>query len=380
MAGVYIHIPFCKRKCKYCDFVSFPDFEHEDLYFVALISEMRKYAPLMRGRAFDTVFIGGGTPTCLKPGRIKALLAEAKKCFDIAENAEISCEANPESASEEKLKELFEAGVNRLSIGLQSASDIELHRIGRIHTRSDFIRAFNAAKKAGFTNINADIMHGLPGQTMESYLETLRFAVSLGLEHISSYALILEEGTPLFGDVENGRVTLPDPDETADMEDAGFEFLKENGYERYEISNFAKEGFMCRHNLNYWDNGEYLGLGLNSHSALRLKGDWTRFNNTAVLKEYIEELGEGKLPVRDTRRIERDEEMFESIMLGLRKTSGISRAGFEQRFGCDPVIQYAPAVAELETEGWLIVTEERMYLSSRGLDFQNEALIKFMEQ
>ena len=173
---------------------------------------------------------------------------------------------------------------------------------------------------------------------------------------------------------------LPDPDDTADMEDAGFAFLESAGYSRYEISNFAKEGFSCRHNLNYWDNGEYLGIGLNSHSALRLKGDWTRFRNTDMLNEYIAELGEGRLPVRDTRKIERDEEMFETIMLGLRKTEGIIRADFAARFGCDPVEHYAPAVAELEADGMAETTETILRLTRRGLDFQNEALIKFMEQ
>lgn len=380
MAGLYIHIPFCKRKCRYCDFVSFPAYEHEDLYFVALISEMRLYSKLMEGRSFDTVFIGGGTPTSLKPGRIKAIMDEARKCFRIAGDAEITCEANPESASEEKLKELIDSGVNRISIGLQSANDAELKAIGRIHTRADFLRAVENAKAAGFTNINADIMHGLPGQTADSYKETLALVCGLDLPHVSSYSLILEEGTPLFDDVNEGRVTLPDPDETADMEDMGFELLECRGYSRYEISNFSKPGFECRHNLNYWDNGEYLGVGLNSHSALRLKGDWTRFNNTEKLNEYIKELGDGKLPVRDTRYIDKDEEMFETIMLGLRKTRGILRSDFEKRFGVDPVIQYSPAVSELELEGWLEVTEESMYLNRRGLDFQNEALIKFMEQ
>ncbi|MBR3383046.1 MAG: radical SAM family heme chaperone HemW [Clostridia bacterium] len=380
MAGIYVHIPFCKRKCRYCDFISFADTSGEDLYFVALISEMRRYAPLMREREFDTVFIGGGTPTVLQQGRLAALMDELRRDFNISPEAEITVEANPESASEEKLRELFASGVNRLSMGLQSASDAELSAIGRIHTREDFLRALEAARKAGFTNVNADVMHGLPGQTGESYLETLRLVTELGLPHISSYALILEEGTPLHADVEAGRVTLPDPDETADMEDAGFAFLAQKGYERYEISNFSKPGFACRHNLNYWDNGEYLGLGLNSHSALRIRGDWTRFNNTDRLAEYVRELGEGKLPVRDTRRIERDEEMFESVMLGLRKTDGVERAAFHRRFGVDPVEQYAPAAAELEADGMLVVTEERMYLTKRGLDFQNEALIKFMEQ
>ena len=380
MQGLYIHIPFCKKKCRYCDFVSFPALEREDLYFVALVAEMRKYAPLMKDRAFDTVFIGGGTPTVLKPGRTAALLNEARKCFSIKPEAEITSEANPESASEEKLNELYEAGVNRLSLGLQSANDLELHAIGRIHSRQDFINAVSAARKVGFTNINADVMHGLPGQTEESCIDTLRLATELEIPHISSYSLILEEGTPLYDDVRNGRVMLPDPDDTADMEDAGFEFLAQRGYARYEISNFAKPGFECRHNLNYWDNGEYLGIGLNSHSALRLKGDWTRFNNTDDLNEYINELGEGKLPVRNTRKIERDEEMFETIMLGLRKIKGVSRREFEERFGCDPVEKYAPAVSELEMDGWLEATEDSMYLTKRGLDFQNEALIKFMEQ
>lgn len=380
MPGLYIHIPYCKRKCRYCDFVSFPDNGREDLYFVALISEMRKYAPLMKDRVFDTVFIGGGTPTCLKKGRIAALLTEARSSFSIAPDAEITCEANPESASAEKLAELYSAGVNRLSMGLQSADDAVLASIGRVHTRDMFIRALAEARSAGFTNINADVMHGLPGQTRESYLDTLALAADLKLPHISSYALILEEGTPLYDDVANGRVELPDPDDTAQMEDDGFAFLAEHGYRRYEISNFALPGSECRHNLNYWNNGEYLGLGLNSHSALRIKGEWTRFNNTEDLSEYINELGDGKLPVRNTRKTERDEEMFESIMLGLRKTDGISRKEFAERFGVDPVIQYAPAIAELELDGMIEITEERMYLNSRGLDFQNEALIKFMEQ
>lgn len=371
MPGLYIHIPYCKRKCRYCDFVSFPDRSTEDLYFVALISEMRRYAPLMKDRVFDTVFIGGGTPTCLKEGRLGVLLKEAANCFSITKEAEITCEANPESASHEKLAELRSAGANRISIGLQSADDAVLSSIGRIHTRDTFIRALSDARAAGFTNINVDVMHGLPGQTRESYLETLRFAADQKLTHISSYALILEEGTPLFDDVDSGRTVLPDPEETAEMEDAGFELLDELGYKRYEISNFALPGHECRHNLNYWNNGEYLGLGLNSHSALRIKGDWTRFNNTEDLNEYIKELGDGKLPVRNTQKIERDEEMFETIMLGLRKTDGLSRASFAKRFGVDPVEQYAPAVVELELEGWLEVTEERMYLNRRGLDFQN---------
>ncbi len=380
MAGLYIHIPFCRKKCRYCDFVSFADSSREDLYYLALISEMRLYAPLMKDKRFDTVFIGGGTPTVLSEGKLGHLLSELKNRFDIAPDAEITCEANPESASEEKLRELIEAGVNRLSIGLQSASDALLRRLGRVHTKADFMKAVNAARKVGFTNINADVMHALPGQKREDYMDTLRLLVSLGIPHISSYSLILEEGTPLFDDVNAGRETLPDPDDAADMQDDGIAFLEENGFARYEISNFAKPGFECRHNLNYWDNGEYLGLGLNSHSALRLKGDWTRFNNTENLSEYINEVGEGKLPVRNTQKIEKQEEMFETVMLGLRKIKGISRSEFQARFNVDPVTEYAPAIAELELDGMIEVTEESLRLNRRGLDFQNEALLKFMDQ
>ncbi|MBO4384728.1 MAG: radical SAM family heme chaperone HemW [Clostridia bacterium] len=380
MAGIYVHIPFCKKKCAYCDFISFPDYSREDLYFVALVKEIRQYAPLMKDRVFDTVFIGGGTPTSMKPGRLAAIMRELKNAFTISENAEITSEANPESADEEKLSELVAEGVNRLSLGLQSADDRLLEMIGRIHTKADFVKAVDTARRVGFTNINADVMHGLPGQTEESCLDTLRFLFSMDIPHISSYALILEENTPLYESVKSGETALPDPDETADMEDAGFLVMEENGYRRYEVSNFARPGFECRHNLNYWNNGEYLGLGLNSHSALRIRGEWTRFNNTDDLTEYVNELGGDKLPVRNTRTIPRDEEMFETVMLGLRKTAGLSRGSFIERFGEDPAVKYAPAISELELDGMIKVTDDALVLTKRGMDFQNEALIKFMDQ
>ena len=380
MAGIYVHIPFCRKKCKYCDFVSFPDLSSEDLYFVALVSEIRRLGPLMKGRVFDTVFIGGGTPTVLKPGKLSTLMNELNKAFAIAEGAEITCEANPESATVEKLKELFGAGVNRLSIGLQSADELVLKKAGRIHSYKDFLDAYGAARRIGFSNINADVMHGLPGQTAASYLATLRMLTELGPEHISSYELILEEGTPLFREVEEGATELPDRDLTADMQDAGMEFLAEHGYLRYEISNFALPGFECRHNINYWNNGEYLGIGLNAHSALRISGDWVRFRNTEDLGEYVEKLGEDKLPVAETQTISREEEIFESIMVGLRKVKGISRADFAARFGRDPVELFSPVVTQLELDGMMIVEGDGMFLTKRGLDFQNEVLLRFMDQ
>ena len=378
MAGLYIHIPYCKRKCRYCDFVSFAGRTDQLAYTAALITEMRMLSDMMKTKRFDTVFIGGGTPSMLPAGLIGRIISEAKTCFSIENDAEITVECNPESVTAEKLGEYLNAGVNRLSIGMQSSDDRVLSAVGRIHTLEMFLDAFRLARSAGFTNINADVMHGLPGQTQESYLASLRLLAELGAEHISSYALILEEGTPLYDDVVNGKTVLPDADDTADMEDAGFELLSELGYERYEISNFAKPGFRCRHNLNYWNNGDYLGLGVNAHSALHLNGKWVRFANTADIDGYIGDITAGKLPLADTEEIPREDEMFECIMMGLRKTDGILRADFAARFGIDPVEQYAAAVSAALLDGTLTVTDDRIFLTKRGLDFQNEVLLNFM--
>lgn len=378
MAGIYIHIPYCKRKCRYCDFVSFAGRDDQLAYSAALITEMRMLEPMLKGREFDTVFIGGGTPSMLPAGLIGRILSEVRARFSLNANAEITVECNPESISEAKLREYFENGVNRLSIGMQSSDNKVLAAIGRVHTAEQFVSAFELARKAGFSNINVDIMHGLPCQDTNSYLDSIKLASNLGAAHISSYALILENGTPLYKDVMNGKVTLPDEDETADMEDAGFELLARLGYERYEISNFAKPGFRCRHNLNYWNNGDYLGIGVNAHSALHVNGKWVRFMNKAAIDSYIADIAEGKLPLEDTQEISREDEMFECIMMGLRKTDGVDRAAFTKRFGIDPVEQYAAAVSAALLDGTIVVTDERFYLTPRGLDFQNEILLNFM--
>lgn len=378
MAGLYIHIPYCKKKCRYCDFVSYAGRDDFLAYAAALITEMRLYSPMMRGRSFETVFVGGGTPSLLPAGLLGRIIAEAKQCFSIEPDAEITVECNPESLTELKLLEYSNAGVNRLSIGMQSADDRVLSAIGRIHTAEKFVSAFRLAREAGFKNINVDIMHGLPRQDIESYLASIRLVSELGAEHISSYSLILEPGTPLYDDVFSGKVVLPDEDETADMEDAGFELLESLGYHRYEISNFAKPGFVCHHNINYWNNGDYLGLGVNAHSALHLSGKWVRFANKITIGEYMTDIGRGNLPVAETQEVTREDEMFECIMMGLRKTEGISRSAFKERFGIDPVEQYAAAVSSALLDGNMIVTDERIFLTKRGLDYQNEILLNFM--
>ena len=378
MAGLYIHIPFCRKKCRYCDFVSFDNEFDYAAYTAALISEMKLYKPLVDGKRFSTIFIGGGTPSIMPAELLCRIIDTARECFSFDDEIEFTIEANPESLTEEKLLNYRSFGINRLSIGLQSSDCAVLGAIGRVHDLNGFISAFKTARKAGFDNINVDLMHGLPKQTMESYLNSIKTAAELHAEHISSYSLILEEHTPMYQDVEQGRIILPDADETAEMEDEGFALLDKLGYQRYEISSFAKPGYECRHNLNYWDNGEYLGHGLNSHSALRLNGKWSRWANDAVLSVYVLKTANSMLPVETSEIIERDDEMFETIMVGLRKIEGISRASFTERFGIDPVVHYAAAVSEATLEGNMIVTEDYMRLTRRGLDFQNEVLLKFM--
>lgn len=378
MAGLYIHIPFCKRKCRYCDFISFSGVSDFTPYLDALMSEIRMLSPMMKERSFDSVFIGGGTPSYLPEGAIGRLLTEVQNCFCIVPDAEITIESNPDSITECKLSEYLNAGINRLSIGLQSTDDDVLSLIGRVHDLKQFLSAVDLARHAGFSNINADIMHGLPGQSIRSYLDTIALLAKLGIEHISSYALILEEGTPLYSDVSDGRIELPNADDVADMEDAGFELINELGYRRYEISNFAIPGFECRHNLNYWNNGEYLGLGLNAHSAMRLRGKWMRWANKDTLSDYIRDCAESKLPVAFSDDIALCEEMFETIMVGLRKIDGIDRSSFKNRFGIDPVEHYASAVSEAVLEGNMLVSDDTIRLTKRGLDFQNEVLLKFM--
>ena len=297
--------------------------------------------------------------------------------FPLLDSAECSMECNPGTANRERLAAYRDAGVNRLSIGLQSSNDELLKSIGRIHTYQQFLETLRWAREAGFDNINADVMHGLPGQTLDQYAETLRIVCDLELQHISSYALTLEEHTPLARRVKSGETKSPCSDLVADMQDAGIDFLESSGYHRYEISNFAREGYECRHNLNYWKNGEYLGLGIAAHSALRRKV-WSRFANVDSLEEYSRMIGRGRRPVGETIRLESGEEMFESIMLGLRLTRGIDRAAFRARFGLDLVEAFPLAMDLLRKRGWVVETEETVALNRRGLDLQNEALGFFM--
>ncbi len=378
MAGIYLHIPFCVRKCAYCDFVSFAEGSVPETYVTALLTEVELVA---RGgdypAAFDTVFFGGGTPSLLSGDQMQRIMDSLVAHFSIRKNAEISMECNPGTVTPEKLADYRNAGMNRLSIGLQSTHDSLLREIGRIHTFAQFEETFRQARSAGFTNINVDLMHGLPNQTLAHYLESLKTVCDLGVEHISAYSLILEEHTPLFDRVERGEVTPPDEDLVADMQDAGIDLLEQRGYHRYEISNFARDGYECRHNLNYWHNGEYLGFGIAAHAAVRQKR-WTRFANVDTLDEYYRLLSRNKRPLAETIHLTPRDEMFECVMLGLRLVRGVDRAVFFARFGIDVVEAYPLAMEKLRKRSWVIETENAIVLNRKGLDLQNEALGFFM--
>jgi oxygen-independent coproporphyrinogen-3 oxidase len=252
MAGIYLHIPFCVRKCAYCDFVSFPEGSVPEAYVEALLTELELVA---RGgeypAAFDSVFFGGGTPSLLSGEQMQRIMNVLTSHFEIRADAECSMECNPGTTSPEKLAAYRLAGINRLSIGLQSTHDALLQSIGRIHSFDQFLDTLKHARAAGFANINIDLMHGLPNQTLEQYLDSLKTVCDLGVQHISAYSLILEEHTPLYDRVESGAVAQADEDLVADMQDAGIDYLEQRGYHRYEISNFALDGFACRHNLTY---------------------------------------------------------------------------------------------------------------------------------
>ncbi len=388
MAGIYIHIPFCVKKCAYCDFVSFENSPHVRQYVNALKAEMEISAFRLPYRRYDTVFVGGGTPSILPPGMMRQVFDALKAKFDLANDAEITVECNPGTVDREKLNEYLSCGVNRLSFGLQSANDRLLGEIGRIHVLEDFLKSCEAARQEGFQNINADVMYGLPKQTVDDLSQTLDVLFTLPVEHVSAYSLILEEGTPLFKRVERGETVLPDEDEAYQMHRFCIDKLQNAGYERYEISNYArrlkageKSPWQCRHNLNYWNNGEYLGVGLNAHSAMRLEtGGWTRWSNAETLTSYFSSIDGSLLPAGEKMPISRGEEMFETVMLAFRKTEGLSLSSFFERFGVAFEIHYKKAIATLDGTGYLAIEKGFARLSERGLDMQNEVLLHFMEE
>lgn len=372
---LYLHMPFCVRKCAYCDFLSFPtDQETQNLYTRRLREDIDAMGKKYGDIPVDTIFIGGGTPSVPDSALIVGIMERVRKAFHVAEGAEISMEANPGTVTREKLTDYRRAGINRLSFGLQSANDRELKLLGRIHTWAEFLESFHLARECGFTNINIDLMSALPGQTRESWKDTLKRVTDLNPEHISAYSLIIEDGTP-FGEKygsEEGRKLLPDEDSEREMYHETKRFLRDCGYERYEISNYAKPGRACRHNIGYWTGLPYLGLGLGASSYM----DGCRFAVNSDMKQYLEEKPGMFTDVEKLTKKDMEEEFF---YVGLRMTAGVSLPEFERRFGVSAKDVY-PGLMEMFVEEKAAVFQgNRFVLTDYGLDVSNYIMARFLQ-
>lgn len=372
---LYVHIPFCVRKCAYCDFLSFPaERDVQRQYVDRLKKEIEKMGAGFRETAVLSVFVGGGTPSVLDSGWMTEILACLRSNFNIEETAEISMEANPGTVTRDKLEDYRRAGINRLSFGLQSSDNRELRALGRIHTWEEFLESYFLARESGFENINVDLMSALPGQTVKSWTGTLEKVTDLDPEHISAYSLILEEGTPFFERYGEGRGDgiLPDEDEEREMYHRTKEILGERGYERYEISNYARKGKECRHNIGYWTGVPYLGLGLGASSFI----DGRRFRNDNDMASYlISEPGkrfeEEILTVKDM-----EEEFF---YVGLRLVQGVSLREFEDRFSVSVREVYPGLMEKLVREGAAVIENERFMLTDYGMDVSNYVMAEFLQ-
>ncbi len=369
--GIYIHIPFCPRKCQYCDFVSFSDFSREEAYFAALQKEIVLYQDQLSKLQVDSIFFGGGTPSAVSPNHLISVL-EVLKGYCVLENAEITLEANPATLTLEKLRLYRQGGFNRLSIGLQSANDRELKELGRLHNTNDFLDNYQMARAAGFSNINVDVMFGIPNQTVESFRHTIQFVCDLQPEHISAYSLILEEGTPLYQ--KQRELQFPQEKEEREMYQTLKKVLSLSGYEQYEISNFSKEGFACRHNLKYWKMEPFIGFGLAAHSFFA----GNRYANTSDMKTYLRLLEEGTNPIEETAR-ESNEELFQDgVITGFRLNQGIDIAKLFQQFGISFEERYPNEINRYLKSGHMIRTEKGYALTEQGFEISNYILSDFL--
>lgn len=411
--ALYVHIPFCVRKCAYCDFLSAPGSEKtKENYVNLLCEEIEREAVCFPDHRGETVFFGGGTPTTLRPEQLEKILCKLVECFSVElpcdrrnrdslretrgelsrEDPEITLECNPGTVTGEDLRRLRAAGFNRLSIGLQSADDRELERLGRIHTRTDFLETFHLAREAGFQNINVDLMSALPGQSVKSYVNSLGLAADLNPEHISAYSLIIEEGTPFYevyweADAERSKYgedkghLLPTEEEERQMYELTREILAKKGYCRYEISNYARPGFACRHNITYWKRGDYLGLGLGAASLM----ENCRFTKSRDLKEHEALLLSCRRNPAKSKNLHRNpcvlsakEQMEEFMFLGLRLTAGVSCRAFEEYFGVPIDAVYGAVLTKLEQQKLLVRENGRIFLTGRGVDVSNMVFAEFL--
>lgn len=377
---LYIHIPFCKRKCSYCDFLSGPgDREEIAEYVNSLLLEIRAYkeeAVKLKDYTVTSIFIGGGTPSYIDSDYILRIMEEIERVFSFAskEKLEVTLEANPGTLNRKALRIYKKAGISRLSLGLQSIKEEELRLLGRIHTYSEFLESYDCAREEGFQNINIDLMSGLPGQTEASWEETLKTVTALSPEHISAYSLIVEEDTPFYELCKKGALNLPKEDAERNMYYAAKEILSKAGYQRYEISNYAKPGFECRHNTGYWVRTDYLGMGLGAASLF----ENTRFTNTKDMPAYEKAKGNLKQIHKDKTYLSRKERIEEFMFLGLRRMEGIKSQSFKEYFGLYPQEVYPHVLDKLTKEKLICRTAEGIGLTDYGIDISNYVLSQFL--
>jgi oxygen-independent coproporphyrinogen-3 oxidase len=375
MLSLYVHIPFCVRKCHYCGFYSTTQVNlQSDEYLDALRLETAGYRQAFDHRVFETVYIGGGTPTVLSSEQLNTLISTIREHFHVSRDAEWTIEANPNTVFLHQFSELRESGINRLSLGVQSFNDGVLQTLGRLHSAESAAKAFWQARSSGFSNIGVDLMYGVPGQTADAWSETLDIALSLEPEHVSAYSLSIDEGSRFMKEAVDGRFVLPGDEQTAAMYEFAVENLSRAGYDRYEISNFCRPGFACRHNLNYWQRGEYLGLGPSAWSFISGR----RYRTVADVRTYAERLNTGLTVVEDEEKVDLRQAANETIMLGLRTAGGLDLEGISREFGAGILLQLEKNAAPLKQDGLLEGSIGRLRLTERGFLLANEALARLV--
>lgn len=367
-SSLYIHIPFCVAKCSYCAFNSYSGLERlQERYVDAVVVECGKIASRGQKKPLETVFVGGGTPSLLSSGQLNRLFGAISNDFEITADAEISLEANPGTVNKAKFETLQQCGVNRLSIGVQSFNDKELHAIGRIHSAEEARQAIENAQAAGFSNLSIDLMSGLPGQTAKSWQQNLETALSMSVQHLSLYQLTVEEKTPLESMIEKGRIQLPDEDMIAEMDAITMSLLEKSDFTQYEISNYARKGYQCQHNVNYWRNADYYGIGAGAVSC----SHGNRIRNIDSPERYCELL-EADQPVQAEKEcLEREESFRETVIMGLRMNQGVSTKDLQERYGLDFEQVYGKIVEQLCAQNLLERNNENYFLTVKGRSFAN---------
>ncbi len=374
--GIYVHIPFCKQKCNYCDFYSVKwNYELENKYIDAVINEIKNYKDTLEDKYIvDTVYFGGGTPTIINPENLKRIMYNLSCVFEIHKQAEISMEANPNTLTTENLKAYKQIGINRLSIGIQSLNDEILHEIGRIHNSQEALEAIDRAKQLGFDNINTDVMFNIPVQTVKDIEDTLSKIIEKDVKHISFYSLKLEKGTPMYAMEKDNRIIMPDEDEEREMYYVGRVLMEKNNLFQYEISNFAVKDYECKHNLKYWNQEEYIGIGPSAHSFLNK----VRYSNASDLNLYCQNSQINLFDRKIHEVLSEKDLIFEYIMLRLRLTQGLCMLDFKNKFSVDFNETYVKQIDYLTKNKMLESSGNFIKLTERGMDISNHVFQQFM--